>query len=217
MEDALIGLIVLYWVVCITVSYTLSYTFNNTLKNQHPTYWPYRWGYFNGCIRLSWAPLTLVFPFVLVSYGNDVEALLGGGMVSSWAGLQSMVGYSMIKRRRWAWVVGTIASFSPVGWIVNSIYTFNRWGEFRESNLPKPPIIDSNANNSQEVAPRSGASACQAKVVFISVDGVQSGPYTLFQLQSMWQHGAVPANTVYWDEPSMSWFALSTLLEQSRI
>ena len=64
------------------------------------------------------------------------------GMNSQWIGfgvilvctvyftIIAVSGWFIIQRKRWAWVVGTIASLNPLMWIINYIYGRNRWREF---------------------------------------------------------------------------------------
>ena len=38
--------------------------------------------------------------------------------------------YYVIRRKKWAWVMGTVISLNPVVWITNVIYGRRRWKEF---------------------------------------------------------------------------------------
>jgi ribosomal protein L7/L12 len=46
---------------------------------------------------------------------------------------------------------------------------------------------------------------------YLFIDGKQKGPYTLGQLRSMWQSGAITANTFYWKEGFPDWHTLTSL------
>ena len=81
---------------------------------------PYAWGYFQGVSGL----LLGCWALVLAMFADDSGILVLAGIV--WA----PSGYFVIKRRKWAWVLHTIASLNPLWWIVNTIYGRNRWAEF---------------------------------------------------------------------------------------
>jgi hypothetical protein len=51
-------------------------------------------------------------------------------LYTAYFAVQAVCGWFIIKRKRWAWAVGTAASFNIVWWIANSIYAKNRWQEF---------------------------------------------------------------------------------------
>jgi hypothetical protein len=53
--------------------------------------------------------------------------------------VQAVCGWFIIKRKRWAWAVGTAASFNIVWWIANTIYAKNRWQEFAGVPYTPPP------------------------------------------------------------------------------
>jgi hypothetical protein len=89
---------------------------------------PYTWGFFQGMngllmglYSLYWAVVALTTP-----EGSPISA----GLFLMLAAIWCTAGYFVIKRRKWAWVVSTIASCNPVWWIANLIYGRNRWNEF---------------------------------------------------------------------------------------
>jgi hypothetical protein len=51
---------------------------------------------------------------------------------------------------------------------------------------------------------------------WISSDNVQKGPYTLQQLQQMWQQGHLTADTYYYDNLRSEWHFLQGLVENTR-
>lgn len=53
----------------------------------------------------------------------------GCAAVTAWCLIQGICGWFIIKRKRWAWAVGTVASLNLVLWIINCIYTRKRWKE----------------------------------------------------------------------------------------
>lgn len=48
---------------------------------------------------------------------------------------------------------------------------------------------------------------------YIVGNGENRGPFTLRQLQSMWNTGVVTAKTLYWQEGFDEWYPLSTMLD----
>lgn len=51
---------------------------------------------------------------------------------------------------------------------------------------------------------------------WISTNGVQSGPYTLEQLQEMWRTGELTADTYYFETIRAQWLLLQVLIESNR-
>jgi hypothetical protein len=122
----------LYVFVAIIVSVVVSSSLEERLKSRPPATRPYRWGFYVGCMGVACAPLAL-----LMAYG-----LLRAGMNGNWDAfgvclvalalftIQSIAGWFVIQRKRWAWVTCTIFSCNIFVWIINYIYGKNRWGEF---------------------------------------------------------------------------------------
>jgi hypothetical protein len=97
---------------------------------------PYTWGYFQGMSGLLLGIYILIAGMYFVTTGHSsAEAYVLLVLGAIWAS----AGYNVIKRRKWAWVVHTIASFNPVWWIANSIYAHNRWDEL-DRNTAKTPL-----------------------------------------------------------------------------
>jgi TM2 domain-containing membrane protein YozV len=53
-----------------------------------------------------------------------------------------------------------------------------------------------------------------ARPYFIDQNGETKGPYTIRQLQSMWNAGGITGRTMYCQEEDSEWRALSTIVEQ---
>jgi hypothetical protein len=68
--------------------------------------------------------------------GEQRHMLVGGGATVFFA-LHAVCGWFIIRRKRWAWVIGTLLSISPAIWIPNAIYGSNRWKEF--AGIPYGP------------------------------------------------------------------------------
>lgn len=89
---------------------------------------PYTWGYFQAASGL----LSGCFAFVAVGVAARSSSAQSGVWLI-WlvlALIWTPAGYFVLKRRRWAWVVHTVASLNPLWWIINTIYARNRWTEF---------------------------------------------------------------------------------------
>lgn len=96
----------------------------------------YTWGFFQGMSGL----LIGFYCFVLGGYLAAVGRALGlAVLLLVYGAITAAAGYFVIKRRKWAWVVHTIASLNPAWWISNSIYAHNRWDEF-DRDSGKPPL-----------------------------------------------------------------------------
>jgi uncharacterized membrane protein YfcA len=90
---------------------------------------PYTWGFYIGTSGLLLGVYSLFMAFYMsISGGKNASSVAIVLLVL--AAVWGPAGYFAIKRRRWAWVVSTIASFNPVWWIANSVYGHNRWDEF---------------------------------------------------------------------------------------
>ena len=102
LTEYIIGVVLL--MIAVGVSMAASDKLERTRKSRLPQTQPYQWGYFIGCLSFWFAPATL--------------------------GLSALLGWGIIKRRRWAWVVGTILTLNPFVWLINGIYAGRRWHEF---------------------------------------------------------------------------------------
>ena len=90
---------------------------------------PYTWGFYIGVNGLLCGIYSLFMAFYMSIQGTknaSSTAIVLLGLAAVWG----PAGYFAIKRRKWAWVVSTIASCNPVWWIANSVYGHNRWDEF---------------------------------------------------------------------------------------
>jgi len=47
----------------------------------------------------------------------------------------------------------------------------------------------------------------------ITVQGEQKGPYSLSQLQSMWESGTITSDSLYWNTESEEWKPIKELVE----
>lgn len=89
---------------------------------------PYKWGYYQGLGSLLFGTFMLFVGLAAGSQGALVGLLLFG--------VYGVGGWFVVKRRRWAWVVLTVATLNPVLWFAHYIYGRNRWHEFlREAEM----------------------------------------------------------------------------------
>lgn len=102
--DYIIGMGIL--MIAVVVSMVMATRLEHKLKARLPHTRPYQWGFFLGCMGFWFGPATL--------------------------GISALCGWGIIKRRRWAWVVGTLLTMNPLAWIVNGVYAGHRWQEFTD-------------------------------------------------------------------------------------
>jgi len=120
--------IVVYAFGAAIVSIFAAQILERRLKAQLPQTLPYRWGYYVGCICLASAPFALLFACKAAFFAaNEKWGLFGTYLVyTAHSSFLTLCGWFIIKRRWWAWVIGTIFSFNMLFWITNSIYGPNR-------------------------------------------------------------------------------------------
>jgi drug/metabolite transporter (DMT)-like permease len=94
-----------------------------------PNQLPYTWGFYIGMSGMLLGIYALFFAFYTSISGAE-NASISASVYLFFAAVWGPAGYFAIKRRKWAWVVSTIASCNPVWWIANSVYGHNRWNEF---------------------------------------------------------------------------------------
>lgn len=83
---------------------------------------PYRWALYQGITAVLFGTVLLV-----AGFAGGSDGVFGGLLFFA---LYAVTGWFVIRRRRWAWVVLTLASFNPILWIAHYIYGSNRWGEW---------------------------------------------------------------------------------------
>jgi hypothetical protein len=105
-------------------------------KKASPRDLPYTWGFYQGMTGVLLGGYCVIGAVVL-SLSAGQGSTSGASFLLMLGSIWGVAGYFVIKRRKWAWVVHTIASLNPVWWIANSIYGHNRWHEFdRDSATP---------------------------------------------------------------------------------
>jgi drug/metabolite transporter (DMT)-like permease len=122
----------LYVLAAIVSSIFVALALEKRLKIQMPATRPYRWGFYVGSMGLACAPLALFFGAATIVAGrNDRWEGVGYcSVITVFFALHVICGWFIIRRTRWAWVIGTIFSCNIFVWVINFIYGRNRWKEF---------------------------------------------------------------------------------------
>jgi hypothetical protein len=122
----------LYILAAIVTSIFVALSIEKRRTVQMPATRPYRWGFYVGSMGLACAPLALFFAAATVVAGrNDRWEGVGYcSVLTVFFALHAICGWFIVRRTRWAWVVGTILSCNIFVWIINFIYGRNRWQEF---------------------------------------------------------------------------------------
>lgn len=98
---------------------------------------PYTWGLFQGLAGLA-SGVVLLGIAVIAALFVPASAPETMGLALLMITFYSIPGYFVLKRKRWAWVVLTVASLNPLVWIINGIYGKNRWAEFGARPVSQP-------------------------------------------------------------------------------
>ena len=120
-----------YWgmaILCILISIPIAFKMSKDLHNAFPDLKPYAWGYYIG---LSGALSSSVFSVVMIVIAiniNDSRSSFYFAFSVLFA-ISTVAHFFIIKRNKWAWVIGIILELNLVLWVINSIYLKNRWAE----------------------------------------------------------------------------------------
>jgi len=121
----------IYWgitIICLLISVPVAFSMNNALHKKHPDVKPYAWGYYIGLMGALSGTAVGILQFVAASrtYGSrsDTFVLLGIFFL-----VTAVVHVFIVKRNKWAWIIGIILQLNPILWIINGIYLKNRWSE----------------------------------------------------------------------------------------
>jgi NADPH:quinone reductase-like Zn-dependent oxidoreductase len=106
-----IGVIVLPIVIALVL--------NRRFQRRNPGKRPYRWGYYFSILSFIGG----------VCLGSMLDSGVSAAIVC--AVVYAVLAWFSARRHRWAWIVLTIVSFNPVAWVINAIYLWKRWREFR--------------------------------------------------------------------------------------
>jgi hypothetical protein len=216
MNDDIFGLLDLYLFFAIGFSIWMAFRFEMRFKARLPHTRPYKWGFYMGWMGILCAPIALLLLSLTVMHGEDAD-IFGVFVMGVWFLAHSVCGFFIVRRKQWAWVVGTILLLNPIAWIINGIYARNRWKEFAEEagDFPLPSVPHPDATT-PAVPPSLPTSAPGNEVFFVAIRGQRQGPYTLGQLRTMWSSGQAPADTQYWQNGMTTWYPLIELLERAK-
>jgi len=117
--------LILAAIVCIFVARQL----DEKRKVRLPMTRSYRWGYYLGCVAMSGAPVAMLALCSLM-FGASVEDYGFLLTIACFFGLHAVCGWFVVQRQRWAWVLGTLASFNVILMMINFAYGRKRWVEF---------------------------------------------------------------------------------------
>jgi len=121
----------IYWgtmIICLLISVPAAFSMNDSLHKKYPEVKPYAWGYYIGCMgTLSWSAVGIL-QFIAASktYGSRSDTFIALGIIFL---ISAVAHFFIIKRNKWAWIVGIIMQLNPILWIINGIYLKNRWAE----------------------------------------------------------------------------------------
>jgi hypothetical protein len=113
------------YLVLLAIIAVVSHVLDHFRRKKHPSTRPFKWGYFTS-IQLMLIG-AIGFVVMLADADQPRNALIGLTIGLIWF----VPAYYAARRRKWAWVVYTILSLSPLLWVINWIYGSKRWGEFQ--------------------------------------------------------------------------------------
>lgn len=121
----------IYWVIiiaCLLISIPVSFSMNDSLHKNHPEVKPYAWGYYIGWMGMLNSSAFSIVQFISASktYGRNSDTFAVLGLILL---IVAITHFFIIKRNKWAWVIGIAFQLNPILWIINGIYLKNRWTE----------------------------------------------------------------------------------------
>ncbi|BCS88630.1 hypothetical protein [Pseudodesulfovibrio sediminis] len=127
-SERIIGLAILC--VCMIIATPIALSWNRALHLRMPHVRVYRWGYYLGAMGVMGYGLLALVATALVLTGETKAVVLAALFI-----LCAVPFFFIIRRKRWAWIVGTILLFNPVLWIINAIYARHRWAEMQTEEI----------------------------------------------------------------------------------
>ena len=130
--DLIASFSVFYFLIAMVAGIFIARKLESRLKASIPATRPYRWGFYFGCLGVACLPLAIMTMLAMVVAGTNGKFETLGSFLgyTVFFSIHSVSGWFIIKRKRWAWVVGTVFSCNIVLMVTNYIYGGNRWGEF---------------------------------------------------------------------------------------
>ena len=89
-------------------------------RKRDPDGLPFAWGY--------WQALTMASGLLIamLALGGGAMRTDEGVALTGFAVVFGVLGLQMLRRNKWAWVIGTIMTFNPILWIINWLYLRKR-------------------------------------------------------------------------------------------
>lgn len=123
-SERIIGLAIMC--VCMIIATPIALSWNKSLRLRMPHVRAYAWGFYLGAMGMMGYGLLALVATALVLTGETKAVVLAALFI-----LCAVPYFFIIRRRRWAWIVGTILLFNPILWIINAFYARHRWAEMR--------------------------------------------------------------------------------------
>lgn len=183
---------ILFAILMIPVSLVLEWR----RRKRDPSGLRFAWGYWQGLTASSGIIITLLFLL------GDAPHSEEGYLLAIFFFSLGLVGVFMLKRQKWAWIIGTILTFNPLMWIINWFYIRKRWTQTLRRRLPTMKIDEPDRQKPKMAV---GAAAPPEVCIYLSRGEQQSGPFVQAQIRSMWANGVVTADTLYWYEGLADW------------
>ena len=168
-------------IICLLISIPAAFTMNDSLHKKNPDLKPYAWGYYIGLMGALSGTSVGILQFVAASktYGSRSDTLVLLGIFFL---VTAVVHVFIIKRNKWAWIVGIILQLNPILWIINGIYLKNRWSEM--DGLPIEAVTNKYSKSSFANRILLAGSAFWALVVLAFVFMFE--PYGSYVSDSEW-------------------------------
>lgn len=111
-------------IIIFIISFMMAKSKNSKCQKQGEM--PFVWGYFQGYVSIIAALVALGVNLLFLAVG-----IFDGEMwaYTTYALIMGFLGYLVIKRNRWVFIIKTFLGGNLIIWIINGIYIYNRWHE----------------------------------------------------------------------------------------
>lgn len=125
-----------------TISLILACSKNNKCQKEGER--PFIWGYFQGYVSIFLAILNYI-----IIIGLTIVNKLDGELISLgiFVTVHAILGYLVLKRNRWAFLIKTVITMNLFMWVINGIYIHNRWYEMAAFEVPVEVISNKPENS----------------------------------------------------------------------
>lgn len=122
-------------IIILIISLILATSKNKKCQKQGER--PFVWGYLQGYASIITAIIALSISVLFLAMG-----IVDGEMwaYATYAAIMGILGYFVIKRNRWAFVIKTFIGGNLILWVINGIYIYNRWHEMA-AITPKVEVL----------------------------------------------------------------------------